>query len=82
MKDIVLLIILALHKKNDYHKYNTCFCTHYRTAGNFGVVFNLANWPNLIWRVCGKSVVTKKKKKKLADSPNLMIAYFSRYTVY
>ena len=25
-------------------------CGYYRTAGNFGEVFNLANW-----RVCGKS---------------------------
>ena len=86
-----------------------CMCTNmcdlyvdavkYRIAGNFGVVFNLANWrfcrnsPNLkpatifhtLLHYAEALAIAKFKVCQcilMTDSPNLMLAKVSRYTVF
>ena len=69
----------------------------YHIAGNFGEVFNLANWrviakfkarqilQDSVIRTRSVSVVAKFKTRQhvlKTDLPNLMLAKFSCYTVY
>ena len=80
----------TIHMTVSNHKGYTHTRNYYRIAGNFGKVFNLANWrfyersPNLKIHT-GICHVAKFKNRQIVlgtDSPNLMLAKVSRYTVY